>query len=192
MQFNRQEVSVVRRLRFLTMMLAVVVSSWSFAASQTEPRDGSHDFDFTHGKWHTHITQILDPFDGGTHTVTMDGTKTSMSVWNGRAWLEEIEADGPDGHWEGATFFLYNPKSGQWSQQYIDSASGEFQAPTVGSFKNGRAELYATETYKGENVIVRGVWSDIAADSHRYEIAYSQDGGRTWLTSFKAVLTRLK
>ena len=106
--------------------------------------------------------------------------------------LEEIEADGPNGHWEGATFFLYNPTSGQWSQAYIDSASGEFQVPTVGSFKDGRGEFFVTEPYQGRMVLARGVWSDITADSHRYEISYSQDGGRTWATAFKAYLTRLE
>jgi hypothetical protein len=75
------------------------------------PRDGSHDFDFASGVWHTHITRTLDPFAGGTHTVTMDGTKTARPVWGGHAWMEEIEADGPTGHWEGATLFLYNPAS---------------------------------------------------------------------------------
>jgi hypothetical protein len=58
----------------------------------------------------------------------MDGTKTARPVWGGHAWMEEIEADGPTGHWEGATLFLYNPASGQWSQTYLDSASGEVDA----------------------------------------------------------------
>lgn len=164
----------------------------TLSARAESPRDGSHDFDFAHGVWHTHITRVLDPFAGGTHTVTMEGTKTARLVWGGRALLEEIEADGPEGHWEGATFFLYNSTAGQWSQAYIDSASGQFQAPTVGSFKDGRGEFFATEPYQGRTVLVRGVWSDITADSHRYEISYSQDGGRTWATAFKAYLTRLK
>ena len=100
--------------------------------------------------------------------------------------MEEIEADGQNGHWEGMTLFVYNPSSHQWSQTYIDS-SGESEAPTIGSFKDGRGELYGTQAYKG-----RGVWSDITPNSHRYEISLSQDGGRTWVTSFKADLTRLK
>jgi hypothetical protein len=41
-------------------------------------------------------------------------------------------------------------------------------------------------------VLVRGVWSDITANAHRFEIAYSRDGGQTWATAFKAYLTRLK
>jgi hypothetical protein len=173
------------------LVVAAVVAFLCINARAESPRDGSHDFDFAHGVWHTHVTRILDPFDGGTHTVTMDGTKTARPVWNGRAWLEEIEADGPDGHWEGATIFVYNPTAGQWSQEYIDG-SGEIQSPSVGSFKDGRGEFFSTEEYKGRTVLVRGVWSDITPYSHRYEISYSQDGGKTWFPAFKAYLTRIK
>jgi hypothetical protein len=192
--FRKMTEGAMRRLPLLLRVMGITVV-WlcrSVTAGADAPRDGSHDLDFARGTWHTHITRVLDPFAGGTHTVTMEGTKSARPVWNGRAWLEEIEADGPDGHWEGATFFLYNPKSGQWSQQYIDRDSGEYQAPTVGSFKDGRGEFFATRIYQDRSVLVRGVWSDITADSHRYEIAYSQDGGRTWVSAFKAYLTRLK
>ncbi len=178
-------------LRRSGLALAGVLGCLIFATTRAEPRDGAHDFDFAHGLWHTHAIQVLDPFDGGTHRVTLEGTKRSHPLWGGKAWVEEIEADGPNGHWEGMTLFIYNPKSGQWSQTYIDS-SGEIEAPTIGSFKGSRGELYGTETYKGRNVLVRGVWSDITPDSHRYEISLSQDGGRTWVTAFKADLTRLK
>lgn len=173
------------------LAVAAALACLSMMTSAAALRDGSHDFDFSNGVWHTHITRTLDPFDGGKHQVTMEGTKTSRPVWGGHAWLEEIEADGPGGHWEGATLFLYDAKAGQWSQSYIDSDSGLVSSPTVGSFKDGRAEFFATEQYQGRNVIVRGVWSDVTANSHRYEISYSQDGGRTWLTGFSAYLTRI-
>lgn len=172
--------------------IAGVLVCSSLDAKAASAPERSHDFDFARGVWHTHATQVLDPFDGGKHTVTMDGTKTARPVWNGRAWLEEIEADGPDGHWEGATIFVYNPRAGQWSQEYIDGATGEIEAPTIGSFKDGRGEFFGTTVYKDRTVLVRGVWSDITANSHRYEISYSRDGGRSWATAFKAYLTRLK
>ena len=175
------------------LAIASVLVCFSFPVmADPLPRDGAHDFDFARGVWHTHATQVLDPFAGGTHTVTLDGTKTAQPIWKGRAWIEEIEADGPKGHWEGATLFLYNPKSGQWSQTYLDSDSGEAGTPTIGSFKDGRGELISTSTYQGRAILERGVWSDIKPDSHHFEISYSQDGGRTWVTAFKADLTRLK
>jgi hypothetical protein len=154
-------------------------------------RDGSHDFDFSPGTWHTHVKRILDPLEGGTHMIELDGTVTTRKVWGGRAWLEEIEADGPNGHWEGMTLFLYNPKSGQWSQSYAGSDDGQISA-TVGSFHDGVGELYATETYHGRQVLVRGVWSGITADAHDYTISYSDDGGRSWAPVFIAHKSRIK
>ncbi len=180
-------VKVRRALAFAGMVACV-----AFQAKAQSSHDGSHDFDFARGSWHTHVTRILDPFDGGTQTRTMDGTKVARPVWQGRGWLEEIEADGANGHWEGATLFLYNPKSDQWSQTYLDSESGEIDTPEIGGFKDGRGEFFSAGVYQGRTVLKRGVWSDITADSHRYEIDYSQDGGHTWATAFKAYLTRLK
>lgn len=153
-------------------------------------RDGSHDFDFSLGTWHTHARRILDPFGDQSHAETLDGTVTTHKVWDGRAWLEEIEADGPNGHWEGMTLFLYNPQSGQWSQSYAGSDDGQISS-TVGSFRNGIGELYSTETYRGRQIMVRGVWSGITADAHDYVISYS-DGGRSWFPAFIAHKTRIK
>ena len=79
-------------------------------------RDGSHDFDFNIGVWHTHIRRIPDPWSSSDKSVVLDGTVTVRKVFDGRAQLEEIEADGPNGHWQGLTLFLYNPQTHQWSQ----------------------------------------------------------------------------
>jgi hypothetical protein len=183
--------AVMRLNRWLVSFVFGSLCSMAQATDAPPVRDGSHDFDFARGQWHTHVTRVLDPFTGGTHTVTIDGTKTARPVWNGRAWLEEIEADGPDGHWEGATLFTYNAKSGQWSQTYIDGDNG-IQPSSIGSFKDGRGEFFGTTDYQGRTVLLRGVWSDVTADSHRYEISLSQDGGHTWMPRFKAYLTRIK
>ena len=60
----------------LTLQRAIVIAG-VFACVPTwadVPRDGSHDFDFARGTWHTHITRVLDPFAGGTispHTMDL-------------------------------------------------------------------------------------------------------------------------
>ena len=181
---------------FIRMAAAVAGIALIFGAAPAVAapavRDGAHDFDFFFGAWHTHITRVLDPFEGGKHTVTLDGTVTERKVWSGRAWLEEIEADGPDGHWEGMTLFLYNPQSGQWSQTYAGAADGQLEPPSVGSFHDGVGELYGTDSDHGRQVLMRGTWSGISADAHDYTIAWSADGGKTWVPVFIAHLTRLK
>jgi hypothetical protein len=64
--------------------------------------------------------------------------------------------------------------------------------PEVGEFRNGRGEFFDQETYNGRTILVRGVWSDITPDSHRFEQSFSDDGGKTWEPNFVATLTREK
>jgi hypothetical protein len=156
-------------------------------------RDGSHDFDFNVGNWHTHIRRRLHPFTDSSTWIEMQGTVRIQKVWNGKAQLEEIEVDGPVGHWEGATLFLYNPASHEWSQNFTSSSDGDISNPTIGRFKDGVGALYTQETQAslhGQSVMVRGVWSDITADSHSYTESLTRDGGKTWLDVFVTHLTR--
>jgi hypothetical protein len=157
--------------------------------------DGQHDFDFNIGVWHTHIKRILDPFASSSESVELNGTVTVRKVWDGKAELEEIETDGPKGHWEGLSLFLYNPSAHQWSQTFVNSKVGALSpsSTNVGEFKDGRGVLIGLDnTASDKTILVRAVWSDIKPDSHQYVESYSNDGGATWVTSFTANLTRLK
>jgi hypothetical protein len=155
-------------------------------------RDGQHDFDFSIGTWKTHITRLQKPLSGSTTWTKMEGTKTERKIWNGRAHLEEIVAHGPTGHMEGLTLFLYNPQAHQWSQTFASSRNGMLGSPIIGAFKDGRAEFFGQDTFNDKTILVRGIWSDITQDSHKFEQAFSEDGGKTWETNFIAVLTREK
>ena len=59
----------------------------------------------------------------------MNGTVAVRKIWMGRAAMEEIEADGAEGHFEGLTLFLYNPQSQQWSQTFADAGDGVLNQP---------------------------------------------------------------
>jgi hypothetical protein len=152
-------------------------------------RDGSKDFDFAIGTWKTHIRRLLHPLTGSNEWTTLDGTVVTRKVWKGRAQLEEIEADGPIGHFEGLNLFLYNPRARQWGLYWSSSEDGVLGVPTVGEFKNGRAEIFDQETYNGRTILVRGIWSEIKANTHRFEQSYSDDGGKTWEPNFIAEKT---
>jgi hypothetical protein len=162
------------------------------AAAPPEIGDGAHDFDFNFGVWRTQIRRVVDPFTAHSNSVELTGTVTVRKLWDGRGQYEEIEADGPNGHWQGMTVFLYNPSAHQWSQTFADSKEGELTTPLIGGFHDGVGELYAQETFKGRTVLIRGTWSDIKPDSHHFEEAFSADGGRTWHPAFIASLTRLQ
>ena len=154
------------------------------------PRDGSHDFDFNLGTWHTHIRRLAHPLANSNEWFEVEGSVRIRPVWNGKAQLEEIEADGPKGHWESMTLFLYNPAAHQWTLHFVNSSDGTVTDPATGEFHDGRGEFYAPDTFKGRAILTRQIWSKVTPDSHQFEQAFSTDGGKTWETNFVANLTR--
>lgn len=155
-------------------------------------RDGQHDFDFEIGTWKTHLKRLLHPLTGSTTWVEYDGTTVVRKIWNGRANLVELVANGPAGHFEGLSLRLYNPESHQWSLNFANAKSGLATQPTIGEFKNGRGEFFDQETFNGRAILVRFVISDITPNSCRFEQAFSDDEGKTWEVNWIATDTRVK
>lgn len=168
-----------------------IASGTSLPGASTE-RDGQHDFDFEIGTWKTRLRRLLNPLTGSTTWVEYEGTTVVRKVWNGRANLVELAADGPAGHFEGLSLRLYNPKSRQWSLNFASISGGVMTQPTIGEFKNGRGEFFSQETLNGRAILVRFVISDITPNSCRFEQAFSDDGGKTWEVNWVATDTRVK
>jgi hypothetical protein len=178
------------------LLLLTLAATPAFAQSRPDSasnaRDGSHDFDFEIGTWRTHLRRLLHPLTGSTTWVEYDGISVVSKVWDGRANLVELVADGPAGHFEGLNLRLYNPESRQWSLNFANSKVGTMSQPTIGEFKNGRGEFYDQETLNGRAILVRFVISDITPTSCRFEQYFSDDGGKTWELNWIAVDTRIK
>jgi len=183
---------------FAAVLCAVLVLLGTRAYAETPPaqtaarRDGQHDFDFNVGTWKTHLRRLIQPLTGSTTWTEYDGTTVVRKVWDGRASLAELEADGPKGHLQVLSLRLYDPGAAQWSLNAANSKGGGISVPTVGEFRNGRGEFYDFENFNGRMILVRNVWSDISADSCRFEQAFSEDGGKTWEVNWIAVDTRIK
>ncbi|MFL6247631.1 MAG: hypothetical protein ACJ74H_16520 [Thermoanaerobaculia bacterium] len=150
--------------------------------------DGPNDFDFEVGTWKTNVKRRLRPLTGSTTWVEMSGTTVVRKVWNGRAVLVELEADG----FQGLSLRLYNPQTRQWSLNFANASDGVLTPPTIGEFKDGRGEFYSQETLNGRAIFVRFIISDITPDSCHFEQAFSADGGKTWEVNWIATDTRVK
>jgi hypothetical protein len=61
----------------------------------------SHGFDFAWGEWRTDISFLPDPFAGPGHWMKIHGRLTVRKAWGGRGNLEEMQATGPHGSFEG-------------------------------------------------------------------------------------------
>jgi hypothetical protein len=129
--------------------------------------------------------RLKDPLSGSASWIEYDGTHTIRKVWGGRANLGELEADGPAGHIEAMSPRLYDPRTHLWSVSYGNPHDGNLSRPVVGQFKNGHGEFYGQDTFKGRLVLVRETYSPIDSKTRSLEIAYSEDGGRTWETNWR-------
>jgi hypothetical protein len=155
-------------------------------------RDGQRDFDFEIGTWKTHVRRLVKPLTGSTTWTELNGTTVVRKVWDGRANLVELAAEGPGGKFEGLSLRLYNPETRQWSLHFASSHDGVLNVPTIGEFKSGRGEFYAQETLGGRAIFVRFVITPVDADTIRFEQAFSADGGKTWEVNWIATDTRIR
>ncbi|HTV86894.1 MAG TPA: hypothetical protein VME63_15950 [Dyella sp.] len=177
----------------VSMLCAQPVHGHANATStESAYRDGRHDFDFEIGTWKTHLTRLLHPLSGSHAWATYEGTSVVRKIWDGRANLVELEADGPSGHLELLSLRLYNPDAHQWRINVASSRGGNLGVPAVGAFKDGRGEFIDQEIFDGRAILVRLVISDIKPDSYRVEQAFSDDDGRTWEVNWIATDVRVK
>ena len=161
------------------------------SSSASNLKDGQHDFDFNIGMWKTHLSLLLQPLTGNKNWVVYVGTTFVRKVWNGRANLAELEADGPNGHIELLSLRLYNPESHLWSLNFANSKNGRLSVPSIGKFINDRGVFYDHEVINGHKIFVRFVVTNIDQDSCRFEQAFSADEGKTWEVNLIATDTRI-
>src|SRR5215204_4998109 len=104
--------------------------------------DGQHDFDFEIGTWKTQLRRLPRPLSGSTNWLEYEGTTVVSKVLDGRANVVELKVNSPAGRLEGLSLRLYNPQSRQWSLNFANISNGQLTTPSIGEFKNGRAEFY--------------------------------------------------
>jgi hypothetical protein len=156
-----------------------------------EPRDGQHDFDFLFGKWKVAVRRLKNPLRGSHDWYEMTGTSVVRPIWGGKANIEEVQSDGPNGPMEAMMVRLYSTESRQWSLNWVNQKHPHFDVPTIGEFKDGRGEFYDQEMFEGRSIFVRYVWSDIKPNSAHFEQSFSADGGKTWEANWISQCTRV-
>jgi hypothetical protein len=160
-------------------------------AAPSVQRDGQHDFDFVFGRWKVHLRRRDHSATGADTWTEFDGYSVYRKIWDGRANLNEFEADGPSGHIEGLTLRTYNPQTRQWSLYWASSRDGILDKPQVGSFRDGVGEFYAQDKVDGTSIFIRYVWSNLTANSAHFEQAFSHDGGKSWDVNWISDMVRI-
>jgi hypothetical protein len=158
--------------------------------AEAKPHDPQTDFDFIIGSWKVRNRRLKQRLKGSDSWEEFEGRAVGRKIWGGAANIDEYDAESPSGRVQGMTLRLYNPKSQQWSIYWANRANGVLDTPMIGGFKDGRGEFYDQEMFEGRSIYVRFIWSNITADSARWEQAFSPDGGKTWETNWIMEFTR--
>lgn len=143
-----------------------------------------HAFDWQFGTWKIRMSRLLHPLSGSTARDRLVGTVDVQKIWNGRANYALIDAGGRSGDVHILALRLYLPQSRQWSLSFTTRGSADLSVPMYGTFKDGRGEFYDQEFYKGRAILDRFVFYDIGSGRARDEEAFSDDGGKTWETTW--------
>ena len=152
-------------------------------------RDGRHDFDFFHGRWHIRNERLVDRLQGSTTWETFDAVGVIRPILGGTGNFDEYSTD----HWPGfeaLSLRIFNPATASWSIHWADTLAGVLFPPTVGRFEGTRGDFYGDEVIDGRDIKVHFVWADVDSDRPTWSQAFSADGGTSWEINWRMTFTR--
>ncbi len=116
---------------------------------------------------------------------------TAKPILGGCGNFDENVIELPQGTYQACTVRLFNPEQGRWSIYWIDGRDPKLDQPVHGTFSDGVGTFFGEDTFEGRPIRIRFLWSQIKANSARWEQAFSVDSGATWEANWIMEFTRV-
>ena len=171
------------------IVTVVAVALPSVLGAQTAGRvceDLAHrEFDFWIGSWV--IEQEIHAVDGSSERFegrsdvrrAVDGCAIAEE-WRGRVRFPWEGMTEPDSLY-GLSVRSYDETAGAWRIHWMASRRPVFGTPFVGGFAAGVGTFTRrTAEVEGDSLLTRIVFDEVRAESVRWRLAVSVDGGETW------------
>lgn len=160
----------------------------------SEPSSTPNDFDFFVGRWLVHHRRLKERLAGSSQWEEFGGTSEMRKLMDGQGNVDDNVIDLPAGRYRAVSLRAFDPKAGRWAIWWVDGRDPHRDPgpPLVGGFSRGIGTFHADDTFNGQAIRVRYVWSDITATSCRWQQAFSADGGRSWETNWIMDFTRVQ
>lgn len=152
--------------------------------------DARNDFDFLIGSWKVHHHRLQERLKGCIEWEEFEGDTVVRKILNGLGNMDENIIQRAAGPVHAITLRLFNPESKEWSLYWATDITGTLEVPMIGSFTDGYGEFYSQEIFEGRHIFSRFIWSEIQANSCKWEQAFSIDGGKTWETNWVMTFER--
>ena len=148
------------------------------------------DFDFLPGHWNVHNRKLVDPLDPECDAwEEFEATSEAEAMLGGGGNLDHFHAPG----YEGFSLRLHSPETDTWRIWWSSTARpGRLDPPVTGRFDadGATARFETADVLDGVPIRMRFDWSEIEADSARWDQAFSFDDGKTWKPNWTMSLRR--
>jgi hypothetical protein len=162
------------------------------ATTDAAPGSAIHDFDFYIGSWQVHHRRLKARLAGSDDWQEFEGTSRAWKILDGGGNIDDNVLELPDGTYRAISLRTFDPAAGHWSIWWLDGRNpSRLDPPVVGGFANGIGTFLAEDTFEGQPILVRFLWSGITQDTCRWEQAFSTDGGTTWEVNWIMASTRV-
>ncbi len=146
---------------------------------------GVADFDFFIGNWKVKHRRLKERLANCQEWQEFDGNTSVSKILDGAGNVDDNLLDMPGGAYRAATLRSFDAEKGIWSIWWLDGRyPTQLDAPMQGRFVNGEGQFYADDTFAGQTIRVRFLWSIPAPDQPRWEQAFSVDDGIHWETNW--------
>ena len=147
------------------------------------------DFDFQVGRWsvrHHARSAASGEWNDFSGEVSM------RKILGGSGNLEEHHWTRGRQSYHAVGLRAFDPERRQWAIYWLDSRwPGAMGSPVVGGFEGAQGTFYSDDDVNGRPVRARYLWMVDGADACRWEQATSDDGGKSWDTSWRMAFARL-
>src|SRR5688572_27861426 len=131
-----------------------------------------NSFDFLVGTWTSTQRRLRQVLTGSDDWYEFPGDLRCWNVLDGAGNIDE--ATFPTLGYGGLTLRLYDRERDEWPLYWASSRTGLAMPPQVGRFgDDGRGVFTGDDVYNGRSIKVIYLWSDITADSARWEQSFS-------------------
>jgi hypothetical protein len=151
---------------------------------------GPDDWAFLVGRWNVRHHRLKERLVGDTAWEDFAGTCVNWPLMGGLGNVDDNVLELPGGTYRGVGVRAFDAKTRQWSIWWIDSRIANIDPPVRGGFKDGVGVFQGADTYKGQPIIARFRWTEITADTAKWDQAFSTDRGKTWETNWRMEFTR--
>lgn len=147
----------------------------------TKNTTGVTDFDFFIGDWQVRHRRLKERLLDCHEWLEFHGSTSVSKILGGTGNIDDNLLELPGGTYRAATLRVFDVDKGIWSIWWLDGRyPTHLDVPMQGKFINGIGEFYADDTFAGQAIRVRFLWSMPAPDQPRWEQAFSVDAGINW------------